>query len=127
MIRSVYALVGDLIFATRIVKTAEASGLKARTFDRAEKVIQVSKEEEPFLVVMDCERLEKEAFRLLVLLRADPRLSKIPCVGYLSHTARELKQEMREAGCEQVYSKSEFTKEMERIFTRYSGGFSSRI
>ena len=127
MIKPVYALVGDLIFATRIAKTAETMGLGARTFDRAQRVMQASKEREPSLVIMDCERLEKEAFQLLAAMRTDASLAKIPCVGYLSHTARELKQEMREAGCEQVYSRSEFTKELEQILTRYSHGIPSRI
>jgi hypothetical protein len=125
--RFVYALVGDLFFATKIVKTAQAVGLEARAFDSADRLLKASLEKAPALVIMDCERLEKEAFRLLDGFRVEGGLSGIPRIGYLSHGARDLKQEMCQAGCLQVYFKSEFTKELENILGRYGHGFSSRV
>lgn len=127
VLKPVYALVGDLFFATRIVKTALQVGLEARAFDHADRLIEASKETEPALVVMDCQGLEKEAFCLLHAFRADEKLSRIPRLGYLMHGAVDLKREMRQAGCEQVYSKSEFTKELGNLLMRYGLGFSSRI
>lgn len=126
-LKPVYALVSDLFFATKIVKTAQAVGLEARAFDSASRLLEASKEREPTLVILDCQGLEREAFQLLTEFRSDPRLSNIPQVGYLSHGARELKREMQEAGCGQVYAKSEFVKELENLLLRHSRGFSSRI
>ena len=102
-------------------------GLEARAFDTTERLVQASKEREPALVVMDCEGLAREAFRLLSEFRADEKLSAVPQIGYLSHTAQDLKREMRAAGCSQVYSKAEFTRELENLLTRYAHGISSRI
>ncbi|GEM_PF-2342674 len=129
--KPIYALVSNLFFAEKIVKAAKAVGLEARAFDSAEKLIRSSREKEPALVVLDGgEGLEKEAFRVLGDFRSDVHFSKVPILGYLSHasgTAEELKREMREAGCLQVYTKSEFTKELENLLARHAHGFPSRI
>ena len=126
-VKPVYALVADLFFATKIVKTAQSLALEARAFDTAERLLQASSEKEPGVVLIDCQGLEKEAFRVLDSFRAHPALSKVPRIGYLSHGAQDLKRDMRNAGCEQVYTKSEFSKGLENILARYVHGFSSRI
>lgn len=126
-LQPVYVLVGDLFFASKIVKTAQALGLEVRAFDTANRLLEASKEKKPALIIMDCEKLEKEAFHLLATSRSDEALSKVPKLGYLSHVAEDLKKEMRSAGCEQVYAKSQFTRELENILMRYTNGFPSRI
>ena len=126
-LKPVYALVGDLFFASKIVKTAQALELEVRVFDSAARLLQASREKEPMLVLLDCQGLEREAFHLLGELRSDTSLSAVPRIGYLSHVSQDLRREMREAGCEQVYPKSTFTKELENLLARYSRGLSSRI
>jgi CheY-like chemotaxis protein len=126
-LKPVYTLVNDLFFATKIVKTAQAMGLEARAFDSSARLIEASRQKEPALVIMDCEGLEKEAFQLLKEFRLDGKLAAIPQIGYLSHGAQDLKREMRSAGAAQVYNKSEFSRELENIFTRYAHGLPSRI
>lgn len=125
--KPVYMLVNDIFFATKIVKTAQSMGLEVRAFDTADRLIQTSKEKEPALVMMDCQGLEKEAYRLLEEFRSDGALSKVPVIGYLSHVAKDLKREMQSAGCVHVYAKSEFSKELENLLVRYAHGFPSRI
>lgn len=126
-LKPVYALVPGLFFASKIVKTAQAMGLEARTFDSSEKLLQASKQKEPALVMMDCVGLEKEAFRLLEAFRKEGLLSKIHQIGYLSHGSQDLKREMRSAGCEQVYTKSEFVEELENLLMRHAHGLPSRV
>jgi len=126
-LKPVYVLVRDLFFATKIVKTAEAMGLQARAFDSADRLVQASQGKEPAMVILDCGGLEKEAFRLLDQFRFETGLSRIPRIGYLSHTAQDLKREMVGAGCDAVYTKAEFTKELENLLMRHARGISSRI
>lgn len=126
-LKPVYALIGDLFFATKIVKSAKAVGLEARAFDTAERLMQASREKEPGMIIMDCGSLEREAFQLLKELRSDEKLSRIPRLGYLSHSVADLKNQMRAAGCDQVFLKTEFTRELENLLVRYGGGFPSRI
>ena len=127
MIKPIYVLVNDLFFATKIVKTAQALVLEVRAFDTTDRLLQASKEKEPSLIIMDCAGLEKESFKLLDACRSDELLSKIPKIGYLSHGARQLEREMRTAGANQVYTKSQFTKELEILLARSTHGLSSRV
>ena len=126
MTKPIYILVNELFFATKIVKSAQALGLEARAFDTAERILEASRGREPSLVIMDC-GLEKEAFKLLGAFRSDAQLSKIPQIGYLSHGEKILQQEMRTAGCSQVYTKSQFTKELDVLIARTLHGVSSRV
>lgn len=127
MLKPVYFLVNNLFFAEKMVKRAQTMGLEARAFDSTDPLVQASLEKEPALVIMDCEGLEKEAFRLLDQFRSEGKLSSVPRIGYLSHSAEDLRREMREAGCVQVYAKSELTRELENLLTRYAHGFPSRV
>jgi len=126
-LKPVYILVNNLFFAEKIVKTAQGMGLEAKAFDTAQRLVQSAGEREPALVIMDCEGLEKESHQLLKELRSEEKLLKVPPIGYLSHTSRDLKREMREAGCVQVYNKAEFTRELENLLTRYAHGVSYRV
>ena len=126
-LKPVYMLVSDLFFATKIVKTTQAVGLEGRAFDSANRLVQASREKPPALVIMDCQGLEKEAYQVLQEFRSSEELKGIPHIGYLSHGAQDLKREMRQAGCLQVYNKSEFVRELENLLARYAHGIPSRI
>jgi len=125
--KPIYALVGNLFFAEKIVKRVKAQGLEARAFDSAQKLVSASGQKEPALVLLDCDGLEKEAFETLRQFRRDARFSKIPAVGFLNGSKLALKQEMRNAGCIQVYTMTEFSKELDTLIARTHNGFSSRI
>ena len=127
MKKPIYLLANDLFFATKVVKAAQSIGLEARAFDTAERLLQASREKEPALVIIDCGGLEKQAFQVLDAFRRDTGLSKVPRIGYLSHSVKELEREMRTAGCNQVYTKTQFTKELEVLLARSLHGVSSGL
>lgn len=123
----IYVLVKELFFATKIVKTAQAVGLEVRAFDSAGRLLEASRQKPPQLLILDCQGLEREAFQLLGEFKADEKLAKVSRIGYVPHVAQDLKQEMLRAGCEHIYSKSEFTRELENILVKTGDGLSSRI
>lgn len=125
--KPVYVLTHNLSFAEKIVKRAKSVGVEARAFDLADRLMQSAREKEPALIILDCEGSEKEAFRLLGQFQLDALLSKVPRIGYLSGNSQDLKREMRNAGCIQVYGKVEFTRELENLFGRYAHGVSYRL
>ena len=127
MTKPIYILVNDLFFATKIVKTAQALALEARAFDTASRLLEASKQKEPALVIMDCGGMERECYELLNAFHSEEKLSKIPFIGYLSHGAKDLSREMRAAGANQVYTKSQFTKELDLLLARTTHGVPSRI
>jgi hypothetical protein len=75
--RSVFALVADMKAATQIVKCAAGLHVGVRNFDNAEKLVAQAAIERPFLVILDLEKREAEAFRTLNELHKNADLKGI--------------------------------------------------
>ena len=58
---------------------------------------------------------------LIRALKADPKLSGIDVVGYVSHVQGELKQQAQQAGCNMVLARSAFSQNLPQILKRHSG------
>ena len=122
MQKPVYMLVNDIFFATKMVKSAQALQLESRAFDSAERLFQAAKAKPPALVILDCQGLENEAFKVLSDFKQDETLACVPRIGYLSHAAQDLKKEMQAAGAMHVYSKSEFSRDLDTLLARLTHG-----
>lgn len=120
--KPVYALVKDLSLAGRMVKSAQASGVPMRTFDTSQRLLEACKAREPALVILDADRLEREAFQALQGFRSDEKFRKVPAVGFAAGAAQALIRELKEAGCLQVYQKTELFKGLNDLFMRYAYG-----
>ncbi|MFZ5801866.1 MAG: hypothetical protein ACOY3K_01970 [Candidatus Omnitrophota bacterium] len=118
--RFVFALVKDMVFAGKLAEQAALHHLTLRNFDRPERLVEQTKGERPSLVLVDLDRAEAEAFRLLKTLRADADLKGIPVIGCVSQAKRDLKAEAEFAGCLRVYFKTEFFKTISDIMIRYA-------
>ena len=125
--KPVYMLVNDIFFATKMVKSAQALQLESRAFDSAERLFQAAKAKPPALVILDCQGLENEAFKVLSDFKQDETLARVPQIGYLSHAAQDLKKEMQTAGAIRVYSKSEFSRDLDTLLARFTHGLPSGI
>ena len=118
--RSVFALVADMATATQIVKCAAGLHIGVRNFDSAEKLVTQSAVERPFLVILDLEKREAEAFRVLNELRHHADLKSIPAVGFVTQAKVMVKPEAEKAGCFRVYMKTEFGRELSDLIARYA-------
>lgn len=118
--RGIFALVADMATATRIVKCAAALHVGVRNFDSTEKLIAQAVSDRPFLVILDFEKREAEAFRALHLLRQSADLKGVPAVGFLTQEKIMAKPEAEKAGCVRVYMKTEFGRELPDLITRYA-------
>ena len=118
--RSVFALVADMAAATQIVKCATGLHIGVRNFDRAEKLIEQAAKERPFLVILDLEKCEVEAFRVLNELRQNADLKGIPAAGFVTQAKGMVKPEAEKAGCLRVYMKTEFGRELPDLIARYA-------
>lgn len=116
--RSVFALVSDMAAATQIVKCASALHIGVRNFDRAEKFITQAAIERPFLVILDFEKCEAEAFRVLNELRHNADLRNVPAVGFVTQAKAMVKPEAEKAGCSRVYMKTEFGRQLPELIAR---------
>ncbi len=118
--RGVFALVGDMAAATQIAKCAAGFHIRVRNFDKAEKLVEQAAIEKPFLVILDLEKCEAEAFRALNELRKNADLKSVPAVGFVTQTKVMVKPEAEKAGCSRVYMKTEFGRELSNLITRYA-------
>ena len=119
-LRGVFALVGDMTTATQIVKCAARLHIGVRNFDRAEKLVTQAKSERPFLVILDLEKCEAEAFRVLNELHKNADLKGVPAVGFVTQAKVMVKPEAEKAGCFRVYMKTEFGRELTNLISRYA-------
>jgi len=118
--RGVFALVGDMAAATQIAKCATGLHVGVRNFDKAEKLVEQTVIDRPFLVILDFEKCEAEAFRALKELRENADLKNVPAVGFVTQAKVMVKPEAEKAGCSRVYMKTEFGRELSNLMTRYA-------
>ena len=118
--RGVFALVADMKAATQIVKCAAGLHIGVRNFDNAEKLVAQAAIERPFLVILDFEKREAEAFRALNELHKNADLKSIPAVGFVTQEKVMVKPEAEKAGCFRVYMKTEFGRELPDLIARYA-------
>lgn len=118
--RSVFALVADMATATHIVKCAAGLHIGVRNFDSAEKLVAQAAIERPFLVILDLEKREAEAFRALNELHKNADLKDVPAVGFVTQAKVMVKPEAEKAGCFRVYMKTEFGRELPDLIARYA-------
>jgi len=118
--RSVFALVADMATAMQIVKCAAGLHVGVRNFDSAEKLVAQAAAEKPFLVILDLEKREAEAFRVLNELHKSADLKSVPAVGFVTQAKVMVKPEAEKAGCFRVYMKTEFGRELPDLIARYA-------
>lgn len=118
--RNVLTLVGDMVTATQIVKCAAGLHIGVRNFDNAERLIAQAVLERPFLVLLDLDKREAEAFRALKGMHENADLKGIPVVGFVTQAKAMIKPEAEKAGCLRVYMKTEFGRELPDLITRYA-------
>ncbi|MFA5160104.1 MAG: hypothetical protein WC484_06325 [Candidatus Omnitrophota bacterium] len=118
--RSVFALVADIAAATRIAKCAAGLHIGAKNFDNTERLVTQAAIERPFLVILDFEKREAEAFRALNELHKNADLQSTPVVGFVTQAKVMVKPEAEKAGCFRVYMKTEFGRELPDLIARYA-------
>jgi len=82
---AVFGLISNLLFASKIAQSAKHSHSGVHNFDKADALLEHAKAKPPFLVILDWDGCEAEAFKLLKVFQRDEAFKKIPTVGYLSH------------------------------------------
>jgi DNA-binding NtrC family response regulator len=106
--------------ATQIVKCAAGLHIGVRNFDSTEKLVAQAAIERPFLVILDLEKREAEAFRVLNELHKNADLRNVPTVGFVTQAKVMVKPEAEKAGCFRVYLKTAFGRELPDLIARYA-------
>jgi PleD family two-component response regulator len=107
--RVVIAAVDDLFFSARIESAARKLGIRFAIVTDFEQLSASLKLETPDLVILDLNSRACAPLDTIRLIKSDPSLSKVRTLGFFSHVQVDLQRAAKEAGCDQVVSRSAFS------------------
>jgi CheY-like chemotaxis protein len=108
----VLALIGDLLFLSRVREAARPRGIPVRAARSAAELVSAGLAEPPRLVVVDLDDSRLAALDAVAALRAEPGLAAVPVAGFLSHVHGERAAAARESGVTRVLARSAFVQEL---------------
>lgn len=106
----VLVLSDDLIFASRVTGTAEASRLSAKVCRTADEVIEHVSQERPDCVILDLAHPGLAVVDLVSRLRTLEPTPRI--VAYGPHVDSAMLKAARQAGCDLVLTRSQFVERL---------------
>ena len=106
----------DLFFKAKIAEVAKQKNVEVKFVDTLDKIIGIVIENNCRLVIVD---LNFENFNPVNSIENLKRLEpQIYVIGYLSHVQTTLRDNATHAGCDEVMSRSQFSKNLGEILTR---------
>lgn len=115
----ILAIVGDLIFASKIGQTAKLAGIGV-DFANAEQKVMDFAAQQPRLIIIDLNFNTINPLSLIGQLKQHPGLQQSTILGFLSHVQADLKLAAQNAGCDLVMPRSAFSKDLSDILKQYS-------
>jgi CheY-like chemotaxis protein len=113
--RQLIALVDDLLFLSRIREAGRAAGIEVRSVRGASDLLAAARQQARLVLVdADSERLPWQA-ALSALRAAEPALSALPVIAFVSHVRADLAEAARAAGASRVLARSAFVKELPEL------------
>ena len=109
----VVALMDDLFFQMKLAETAKQLGVELKVAVNADALLGLM-QNTPKLVIVDLNSrsLPIQSIEKLRQVQKDVRV-----VGFLSHVQRELAEQARAAGCDEVMPRSSFTQNLAAILS----------
>ena len=114
----ILAIVGDLIFASKIVETAKLAGI-AVDFATTEQKVMDFATRRPVLIIIDLNFNAINPLSLVGKLKSYPHLNQITILGFLSHVQADLKLAAEKAGCNVVLPRSAFSQNLPAILQQH--------
>jgi DNA-binding NarL/FixJ family response regulator len=109
----VVALMDDIFFQMKVAETAKHLGIEFKVATNTDALLGLL-EPRPQLVIIDL-NARNQPIDAIVKLRAASK--DIRVVAFLSHVQRELAEQARNAGCDEVMPRSSFTQNLAEILS----------
>ena len=110
----VIAVVDDLMFLSRIREAARGTGAEVRSVRGPEDLVAAARDGGR-LVLVDADSSRLPWAEALGALRADPSVSAVPVIAFLSHVHAERADAARAAGASRVLARGAFVQELPRL------------
>jgi CheY-like chemotaxis protein len=117
----ILAILDDLMFSSKIKTTAAGLGVPVTFARSSEGALASMRSGQPALVILDLNDPRTDPLGVVAAMKADPALSGIPTVGFVSHVQTELIEAARTAGVTDVLARSAFTMHLPEILERGRG------
>jgi DNA-binding NarL/FixJ family response regulator len=111
--RRVVALMDDIFFQMKVAETAKHLGIEFKVATNTDALLSLL-EPRPQLVIVDL-NARNQPIDAIVKLRAASK--DIRVVAFLSHVQRELAEQAKIAGCDEVMPRSSFTQNLAEILS----------
>ena len=111
----IVCVVEDLIFSTKISTAAKQLGVDMYFERSREKVLQTVRDKQPSLVIFDLNSGKLAPIDAIGAMKADPTLTAIRTLGYVSHVDTSTIERARAAGIDQVMARSAFSERLGEI------------
>ena len=112
--RKILAVLDDLFFTVKINEAAKRAGVPVEFVKNAKDALDKAQFHPP-LIILDLNCTALDPVKLIEDLKSNAALKGIRLIGYVSHVQAELIQKAREAGCDQVLTRSAFSKSLPQI------------
>ena len=109
----VVALMDDIFFQMKVAETAKHLGIEFKVATNTDALLGLL-EPRPQLVIVDL-NARNQPIDAIVKLRAASK--DIRVVAFLSHVQRELAEQAKNAGCDEVMPRSSFTQNLAEILS----------
>ncbi len=110
----------DLLFRSRISTAAKAAGVVVRAATTPDAAIERAREDRPSLVLLDLDGTRPEPFEVLRRFAADPELSQLRTLGFISHVHVDLVKQARALGIGQVIARGAFVLALPEILAPHA-------
>jgi DNA-binding NarL/FixJ family response regulator len=115
--------VDDLLFSSKIRATAKHAGVEL-TFARSpEDILQQARTLMPAMAIFDLNSGKTDPIATIKALKADPELTSIQTIGFVSHVDAATIDAAREAGIDEMMARSAFVAHLPQILA--AGGAAS--
>jgi CheY-like chemotaxis protein len=114
----ILVLLDNLFFAAKINQAAAKSDLKIVYVKRADKALELARNDHPSLIIIDLDEARCSPLDLIRGLKGDEELRSIPTLGFVSHINTGIQEQAREAGCDRVLARSAFDRDIVSILEK---------
>lgn len=118
---AILALPGDLMFASKIRATAQATGAVVGVHARPAALLDAARRHPPRLVLIDLDARSWDPTALVRDLKQDERTAAVRVVAFVSHVRQDAIDAARSAGADRVLARSAFVRELPAILTDAGG------
>jgi PleD family two-component response regulator len=114
----ILAVLDDLMFSSKIKTTATQLGIPLTFARSSASALAEMRKALPSLVIFDLNNPRTDPLGIVAAMHADPALTAIPTVGYVSHVDTAVINAARQAGVTDVLPRSAFAMQLPEILKR---------